>query len=41
MAVEVTDVLHLTLASWAREVATTAGVPLLEVPAEHPGALDE
>lgn len=39
MAVEVTDVLHLTLASWAREVATAAGVPLLEVPAEHPGAL--
>lgn len=36
MASEIADVLHMTLAVWARHVAQAQGMPLLDVPAEHP-----
>lgn len=39
MASEVLDVLHTTLAVWARHVAQSQGVPLYDVPAEHPVGL--
>lgn len=38
-AVEVADVLHVTLAVWARHVAQAQGLPLYDVPAEHPARL--
>jgi hypothetical protein len=39
MASEIADVLHTTLAVWARHVAVAQGVPLFDVPAEHPTGL--
>lgn len=39
MAVEVHDVLHLTLATWAASVADAAGLSMLGVPAQHPAQL--
>lgn len=38
-AVEIADVLHMTLAGWARDVAAAVGDPLYDVPAETPTAL--
>ena len=38
-AVEVADVLHMTLAGWARDIAEAVGDPLYDIPAEHPPAL--
>jgi hypothetical protein len=39
MALEIADVLHITLTTWAREVAAAAGSSPLDVPARHPATL--